>query len=658
MSSKNRLIVAVVVSLLGVFVVSGPVRQACAAEPNSPPHVRRIREVVGRWRDSWVQSAPNGKKQIERDPLTWYIDRFVQSWSKSVSLEEFVHALWDRMGKPNAEDLEKQAARLLRLAKIRDSLSTGPLDRPGRDSWREKWVAARLKALAENLKKTPGKRVVSGRVGMRLRFERNAEQTRKAVKDAYKEFDAARAELADAVKAADKIPNDAEYGLLHARKDLARAKAALEKLGDKTSYDWFKRAEKTYAKWLKKLAEEKKQRADAAKRIEEARKRVRQGPGKIKKAVERAKRAEAARKANRRSDAVDGLKEQIGSEKGGAATTKKLKLGFKLEYLEEDPDEDESDIPTGKPVSNRDGFVIGWVTTDKSGRSWFEPFSYSGSTPPTPQPVTVAPDGKVSLGGKPIGTTSKKKKKDKPARKPAWTLGNGILFSFIPSGGNYGDIGDLLITNTTESPATVTVPPGLLFASSDPAVQDLYAADVPTPEPQTGAASIGKPISIDPGHTYVISDIPGFCPDFELDPPKPGADGTFTVLPPDKKAKPLLAALRRVKKFDVGKLKLEVFGADQTRRMLAQGTMWMVDSRADDVKENEVTEQKLTARFWTTFEQSAADSLKKMPPKKRDAAKKLVKNDIAEIVKGITGVPYRNDNWARFYKVAGHGVLC
>jgi len=24
----------------------------------------------------------------------------------------------------------------------------------------------------------------------------------------------------------------------------------------------------------------------------------------------------------------------------------------------------------------------------------------------------------------------------------------------------------------------------------------------------------------------------------------------------------------------------------------------------------------------------------------------------------ITGVPYRNDNWARFYKVAGHGVLC
>jgi len=24
----------------------------------------------------------------------------------------------------------------------------------------------------------------------------------------------------------------------------------------------------------------------------------------------------------------------------------------------------------------------------------------------------------------------------------------------------------------------------------------------------------------------------------------------------------------------------------------------------------------------------------------------------------VTGVPYRNDNWARFYKVAGHGVLC
>jgi len=174
--------------------------------------------------------------------------------------------------------------------------------------------------------------------------------------------------------------------------------------------------------------------------------------------------------------------------------------------------------------------------------------------------------------------------------------------------------------------------------SFEPKVQDLYVADVPTRTPCAGAAKIGKPVPVGPGQTHVISDIPGFCPDFELDPPKPGDSGTYAVRPPDKKAKPLLAALERVKKFDIGKMKLDIFKADQTRRMLAQGTLWMVDSHIDDVKGNEVTEQKLTDRLFTTFEKSAGESLKKMPPKKRAAAEKLVKNDIKEIVKGISFV--------------------
>ncbi|MDP6359328.1 MAG: hypothetical protein QF473_29685 [Planctomycetota bacterium] len=642
MSSQNRSIVAVVVLLFGALVLSISVRDAHGAEPDLPPHARKIREAVERWRESWIKSAPGAKKQIEKDPLTWYIDRFTQFWCKSVSLEEFVLALWDKMGKPKPADLEKQAARLLRAAKRKESMPRDPLDLPGDDPWREKWVAARLRALAKDLRKPPGKQVVTGRGWHRAYLEKRAKDALQAAKDAYKELAAARRELSEATKAGDKIPNDAPYGLRHAKKDFARAKAALDKLGDKKSYDWFKRAEKTLKKWQKKLAEEKQQYADAAKRLEKAKQRLKRAQDNSKKADEEARRAGTLRKANRRSDAVDGLKGRVGSGKGTAAPKPNEKIKIKLEYMKVDPDveEDTSEIPTGKPVSDSNGFVIGWVTTDKkTGRSWFEPASYPGTTPPTPQPVTVGPDGTVTLSGKPIGRIATKRKRTNTApKKPTWPNSNGVLFTFIPSGSNYGDIGDLLITNTTESPVTTTVPPGLLFDSSEPAVQDLYVADVPTRTPQAGAAKIGKSVSVDPGQTLVINDIPGFCPDFELAPPKPGAGGTYAVRPPDKKAKPLLAALERVRKFDIGKLKLDVFKADQTRRMLAQGALWMVDSRADDVKGNEVTGQKLTDRFWTKFEQSAAESLKKMPPKQRDAAKKLVKNDIKEIVKGISFV--------------------
>ncbi len=47
-----------------------------------------------------------------------------------------------------------------------------------------------------------------------------------------------------------------------------------------------------------------------------------------------------------------------------------------------------------------------------------------------------------------------------------------MMVTFIPSGRNYGNIGDLILTNTTDKDVSVTVPPGLLLDSNDPKIQD------------------------------------------------------------------------------------------------------------------------------------------------------------------------------------------
>ncbi|NOZ22523.1 MAG: hypothetical protein GXP25_15685 [Planctomycetes bacterium] len=224
------------------------------------------------------------------------------------------------------------------------------------------------------------------------------------------------------------------------------------------------------------------------------------------------------------------------------------------------------------------------------------------------------------------------KKKKVAMRLSDWPGTEGVLCTFVPSGENYGNIGDLAITNTTDQAISVTVPDGLLLDSSDAGVQDLYVADVPSRTPCAGATEIGKPIIIGAGETHVINDIPGFCPDFELKPPAKGASDAYTTRQPDEKAATLLATIEAVKKFDMGTLKLQVFEKDQTREMLAQGALWMVDSRVDEVKGNEVSNENLGDRYWDKFRESAADALAKMSPKQREEAEDLVKEDIKKIV--------------------------
>lgn len=234
-----------------------------------------------------------------------------------------------------------------------------------------------------------------------------------------------------------------------------------------------------------------------------------------------------------------------------------------------------------------------------------------------------------------------------------WPGIEGVGCTFTPSGKNYGDIGDLAIENDTDKPVTVTIPPGLLLDSADPAVQDLYVADVPTETPYAGAKDIDRPITIKPGGTYVAKDLPGFCPDFEKKPPQTGDTEIYACQQPDEKSKVLLDTIEAVKKLDVGSLKLQVFEDDKTRAMVAQGSLWMVDSRIDEVKDNEVSADDLSSRFYETFVTSAKEALDKMSPDDRKKAEQLVKDDIKTIVGATSFVAKQSRPKKTAPKVAG-----
>lgn len=244
--------------------------------------------------------------------------------------------------------------------------------------------------------------------------------------------------------------------------------------------------------------------------------------------------------------------------------------------------------------------------------------------------ILSVPDAK----GKRKIVKPKKEEDKKVSMLEDWPAQDGVYCSFKASGLNYGAIGDLTIENSTDKPVTVTVPPGLLLDSDDPKIQDLYVADVPTEKPCAGAGQIGKPITISPYAALAIKDIPGFCPDGEKDAPAAETEGqsVYTACKPDDKSGPLLEAIAAVKKMDVGALKLDVFGEKKARAMICQGALWRIDSRIDEAPDNEFTSEKLKARFFEAFSTSAKAALDKMPPKKREQAETVVKDDIKKLV--------------------------
>ena len=213
-----------------------------------------------------------------------------------------------------------------------------------------------------------------------------------------------------------------------------------------------------------------------------------------------------------------------------------------------------------------------------------------------------------------------------------WPGIKGVVSTFTPSGNNYGNIGSLVIKNNTDKPVTVTVPAGMLLDSSDPAIQDLYIAPVPTETTCQGARYIGQGVTVKAGETFVMKDLSGFCPDHEKDPPKKDDTAVYACRQPDEKSKELLRTIGLMKTIDVGSLKLEVFEEAKATTMMTQGALWMVDSRIDEVKDNEVSGKDLSDKFYGAFATSAKKAFDKMTPDSRKQAETLVMNDIIKIV--------------------------
>ena len=240
----------------------------------------------------------------------------------------------------------------------------------------------------------------------------------------------------------------------------------------------------------------------------------------------------------------------------------------------------------------------------------------------------------------PKGKVEKKESKaeDKVSRAPnqsvglGWGWSQGLRVVFVPSGKNYGDIGDLVVTNTTAKEVTFTVPQGMLLDSSDAAVQDLYVADVPTETPCSGAEMLDKPTTLGPRETRIYEDVPGFCADLELAVPAEGDCTIYTAREPDDKSRVLLAAIEAAKEFNVGRMKLNAFEEKKARQMLCQGALWMTDSRIDEVEGNEVSTAALQAKYWQTFETAAGAKLEQMTSKQREGVETLVREDIKTIV--------------------------
>jgi hypothetical protein len=274
-------------------------------------------------------------------------------------------------------------------------------------------------------------------------------------------------------------------------------------------------------------------------------------------------------------------------------------------------------VIAGKPAKGKEHFTAGWDDL------------FIGEI------ILVNPGPGMDKHGKPIPKPEDEDEDDEEVGMlQDWPAQEGVYCSFQASGRNYGAIGDMTIENSTDTPVTVTVPPGLLLDSDNPKVQDLYVADVPTEKPCAGAKEIGTPITIAPNASYAIKDIPGFCPDGEKAPPAAETNGqsVYTACKPDEKADTLLEAVAAVKKMDVGNLKLDVFKEDKARAMIAQGALWQVDSKIDEEPDNDFTSATLKTRFFEAFTASAKESLEKMPAKKRETVESVVKDDIKKIV--------------------------
>ena len=208
---------------------------------------------------------------------------------------------------------------------------------------------------------------------------------------------------------------------------------------------------------------------------------------------------------------------------------------------------------------------------------------------------------------------------------------------YIPSGGNYGDIGDGFCINDGGVPVAFTIPDGSWMHSDDPNHQDMLVTDVPTREGNecSGAEALDVAITVPPETVVVVKDLPGVCPDYEKDPPTAGDSAHYELQPPNDKSRALVAVVDEVAAIDFTAKPLKGMKPGQAAETACQGAVWMAESRIDEVEGNEVSTEELHGRFFMTYLAAVDPAHRELDDEERDQLDDAVRDDLTTIVNAI-----------------------
>lgn len=222
---------------------------------------------------------------------------------------------------------------------------------------------------------------------------------------------------------------------------------------------------------------------------------------------------------------------------------------------------------------------------------------------------------------------------------------DGQVSLWVPSGDNYGDVGDAAFVNYSEEDQTCGVEDGSWVRSNDDQYQDIVLTDVPTyPEDEpSGASSLDEEFSLPTETVVVVKDVPGGCTVLAKPAPPAGNVDQCTLEPPDEESEALVSVADEVSQIDFTKKPLTSISPEQAKATACQAAFWKVGSQIDSVEGNEVTNEDLENHFFSTYLSATADTREKMTPEKRDEMDKIVRDDLRTVVESIDFVTKKHE---------------
>ena len=214
---------------------------------------------------------------------------------------------------------------------------------------------------------------------------------------------------------------------------------------------------------------------------------------------------------------------------------------------------------------------------------------------------------------------------------------DGQVSLWVPTGDNYGNIGNACFVNYDGDEETCGVEDGSWVKSNDGQYQDFVVTDVPTygEDPPSGYSSLDKEFPLPSETVVVIKDTPGVCASFHTPPPPAGEMDAFTIKPPDEESEALTSVVDEISQIDFTKKPLTGMSPEQAKATACQAAVWKVGSQIDSVEGNDVTNEDLKDRFFNTYLSATTAIREKMTPEKRDEMDNIVQDDLTTVIESV-----------------------